>query len=102
MFGMDERLDSLDRAGESYHWMKERRFQRMFREIEGQLSGVLGKGGYDWVDRRVFDQVGGQFQLLLYRLTDRTRPSSDVTPITLDTAASGAEQCRTQSMSVTH
>ena len=57
VFGMDERLDALDRAGESFHWMKGRRFQRMFREIEGKLSGVLGKGGYDWVNRRVFDQV---------------------------------------------
>ena len=68
-FGEDEMLEALDRAGESYHWMKERRFERMFREIEGKLSGVLGKGKYEWVDRRVFDQVFDQSTLLaVYKL----------------------------------
>ncbi|HIC75104.1 MAG TPA: serine protein kinase RIO [Candidatus Poseidoniales archaeon] len=72
VFGMDERLDALDRAGESFHWMKERRFERMFREIEGKLSGVLGKGGYDWVDRRVFDQVFDQSTLMaVYKLMNQ-------------------------------
>ena len=29
----------------------------MFRDIEAKIQGAMGSGTYDWVDRRVFDQV---------------------------------------------
>ncbi len=43
--------------------------KKMFQEIEHRLQGVLGTGRYDWVDRRVFDQVFDQSTLLsIYKL----------------------------------
>ena len=36
----------------------------MFDDIEDGLQGVLGKGRYEWVDRRVFDQVFDRSTLL--------------------------------------
>ncbi len=51
-------------GGKAYEWMTEQRNARMFKEIEGRLQGVLGKGLYDWVDRRVFDQVFDQSTLM--------------------------------------
>ena len=66
---IDKRLEKLDEAGSKFHWMKEKRYARMFSEIEHKLTGALGKGEYDWVDRRVFDQVFDQSTLMaIYKL----------------------------------
>ena len=64
-----EFLRSLgDKAGK-FEWMKEKRFNRMFRDIEAKIQGAMGTGGYDWVDRRVFDQVFDRLTLMaLYKL----------------------------------
>jgi len=41
----------------------------MFKEIEDGLSGVMGDGPFDWVDRRVFDAVFDRLTLMsLYKL----------------------------------
>ena len=63
---MDElpELDALMRAERKHDWMSEPRFKRMFDDIEDGLQGVLGKGKYEWVDRRVFDQVFDRSTLL--------------------------------------
>ena len=63
---MDElpELDALMRAERKHDWMSEPRFKRMFDEIEDGLQGVLGRGRYEWVDRRVFDQVFDRSTLL--------------------------------------
>ncbi len=56
-------------GGKEYAWMDEERNRRLFEEIEDRLQGVLGTGLYEWVDRRVFDQVFDQSTLLaLYKL----------------------------------
>ena len=57
-------LDALMRAEKKHDWMSEPRFKRMFNEIEDGLQGVMGKGRYEWVDRRVFDQVFDRSPLL--------------------------------------
>ena len=57
-------LDALMRAEKKHDWMSEPRFKRMFDDIEDGLQGVLGKGRYEWVDRRVFDQVFDRSTLL--------------------------------------
>ena len=44
--------------------MKEKKYATMFSAIEHKLTGVLGQGQYDWVDRRVFDQVFDQSTLM--------------------------------------
>jgi len=49
--------------------MKEKKFAQMFSKIEHKLTGALGVGQYDWVDRRVFDQVFDQSTLMaVYKL----------------------------------
>jgi RIO kinase 1 len=49
--------------------MKEERYRGMFRDIEGKLQGVMGSGPFEWVDRRVFDQVFDRLTLLsVYKL----------------------------------
>ena len=50
-------IDSLLRAEKKHEWISEPRFKRIFTDIEDALQGVMGKGKYEWVDRRVFDQV---------------------------------------------
>ena len=57
-------VDALLRAEKKHEWISEPRFKRMFVEIEDGLQGVLGKGKYEWVDRRVFDQVFDRSTLL--------------------------------------
>ena len=57
-------VDALLRAEKKHEWISEPRFKRMFNEIEDGLQGVLGKGKYEWVDRRVFDQVFDRSTLL--------------------------------------
>lgn len=59
----------LENANKQWAWMKENKFKRMFEEIEGGLEGVLGTGQFEWVDRRVFDQVFDRLTLLsIYKL----------------------------------
>ena len=59
----------MDRKQDSWVWMKEKKYASMFKKIEHRLEGVLGTGGYDWVDRRVFDAVFDQRTLLaVYKL----------------------------------
>ena len=52
-----------DRQGR-YEWMKEERYNTMFRDIEAKIQGAMGTGTYDWVDRRVFDQVFDRLTLM--------------------------------------
>jgi RIO kinase 1 len=41
----------------------------MFRDIENKIQGAMGTGTFDWVDRRVFDQVFDRLTLMsLYKL----------------------------------
>ncbi|MDP7202497.1 MAG: serine protein kinase RIO [Candidatus Poseidoniaceae archaeon] len=62
-------FDILEKGGKGWSWMKEKKYKRMFEEIEGGLEGVLGSGSFDWVDRRVFDQVFDRSTLMgLYKL----------------------------------
>ncbi len=55
---------SLEKADKTWGWMAEGRNARMFSEIEERMAGVLGKGPYEWVDRRVLDEVFDQSTLL--------------------------------------
>lgn len=78
----EERLDSdferheqsefirdLDERTTKYAWMKEKRFNSMFRDIEEKIQGAMGTGSFAWVDRRVFDQVFDRLTLMaLYKL----------------------------------
>ncbi len=64
----NEFVRSLDRDN-GVSWMKQSKYKRMFKEIEGGLSGVLGDGPFEWVDRRVFDAVFDRLTLMsLYKL----------------------------------
>ena len=63
-----EFVRSLDNT-KGTSWMSEKKYKRMFNEIEEGLSGVLGDGPFEWVDRRVFDAVFDRLTLLsLYKL----------------------------------
>ena len=63
-----EFVRSLDNT-KGTSWMAEKKYKRMFNEIEEGLSGVLGDGPFEWVDRRVFDAVFDRLTLLsLYKL----------------------------------
>ncbi|MBT3441115.1 MAG: serine protein kinase RIO [Euryarchaeota archaeon] len=65
----DHFLSNLEAKSGAFNWMKEDRHKRMFRDIESKIQGALGKGTYDWVDRRVFDQVFDRMTLMsLYKL----------------------------------
>jgi len=57
-------IDQIMKSEKKHEWISEPRFKRMFREIEDSLQGVLGKGKFEWVDRRVFDQVFDRSTLL--------------------------------------
>ncbi|MDP7001992.1 MAG: serine protein kinase RIO [Candidatus Thalassarchaeaceae archaeon] len=57
-------MDTLMRAERKHEWISEPRFKRMFDDIEDALQGVMGKGRFEWVDRRVFDQVFDRSTLL--------------------------------------
>jgi RIO kinase 1 len=49
--------------------MKEEKNKRMFKKIENRIQGAMGTGTYDWVDRRVFDQVFDRLTLMsLFKL----------------------------------
>ncbi|MBG45667.1 MAG: serine protein kinase RIO [Euryarchaeota archaeon] len=63
-----EFIKSLD-SSKGTGWMAEKKYKRMFTEIEEGLSGVLGDGPFEWVDRRVFDAVFDRLTLMsLYKL----------------------------------
>ncbi|MAE78697.1 MAG: serine protein kinase RIO [Euryarchaeota archaeon] len=65
----DHFLSNLEAKSGAFSWMKENRYKRMFRDIESKIQGALGTGTYDWVDRRVFDQVFDRMTLMsLYKL----------------------------------
>jgi RIO kinase 1 len=65
-------LDSLMRGEKKHEWLSEPRFEKMFSDIEDGLQGVLGKGTYDWVDRRVFDAVFDKSTLMaLHKLMQK-------------------------------
>ena len=68
----EEEIDVKSMHGEGgafTEWMDQPKMKKMFQEIEHRLQGVLGTGRYDWVDRRVFDQVFDQSTLLsIYKL----------------------------------
>ena len=69
---MDDESNKFIRSLESTKgtgWMTEKKYKRMFTEIEEGLSGVLGDGPFEWVDRRVFDAVFDRLTLMsLYKL----------------------------------
>ena len=66
--------ESLEKNADKWAWMKERKHQQMFSEIENKLQGALGLGTFDWVDRRVFDQVFDRLTLLsIYKLMKKSR-----------------------------
>jgi len=65
----DHFLSNLEAKSGAFNWMKEDRYKRMFRDIESKIQGAIGEGTYDWVDRRVFDQVFDRMTLMsLYKL----------------------------------
>ena len=65
----DHFLSNLEAKSGAFNWMKEDRYKRMFRDIESKIQGAMGTGTYDWVDRRVFDQVFDRMTLMsLYKL----------------------------------
>ncbi|MEJ6563397.1 MAG: serine protein kinase RIO [Euryarchaeota archaeon] len=65
----DKFLSNLASKQSTYGWMKEARYKRMFRDIETKIQGAMGTGTFDWVDRRVFDQVFDRLTLMsLYKL----------------------------------
>lgn len=68
-FEQDAFLKGLNDKQGRFEWMKEARYNTMFRDIESQLQGAMGTGTFDWVDRRVFDQVFDRLTLMaLYKL----------------------------------
>ena len=68
----EEDPDALMRAQTKHDWMTEPRFKKIFNEIEDGLQGVLGKGPFEWVDRRVFDAVFDRSTLLsIHKLMEK-------------------------------
>ena len=62
-------IETLENNSGKYSWMKEKRYKTMFRNIEDKIQGAMGKGTFEWVDRRVFDQVFDRLTLMsLYKL----------------------------------
>ncbi len=57
-------FDTLMKGEKRHEWISEPRFKKLFNEVEHGLQGVMGKGRYEWVDRRVFDQVFDSSTLL--------------------------------------
>ena len=60
----DEDPDAIMKSQTKHVWMSEPRFRKIFDEIEDGLQGVMGKGPYEWVDKRVFDAVFDKSTLL--------------------------------------
>ena len=65
-------LDTMMRSERKHEWISEPKYKRMFDDIEDALQGVMGRGRYEWVDRRVFDQVFDRSTLLaLHKLMEQ-------------------------------
>ena len=56
--------DMMMRSERKHELISEPKYKRMFDEIEDALQGVMGRGRFEWVDRRVFDQVFDRSTLL--------------------------------------
>ncbi|MBJ16859.1 MAG: serine protein kinase RIO [Euryarchaeota archaeon] len=56
--------DEIMRSESKHEWISEPRYKKMFDDIEDALQGVMGRGKFEWVDRRVFDQVFDRSTLL--------------------------------------
>ena len=54
--------DMMMKSERKHEWISEPKYKRMFEDIEYSLQGVMGKGRFEWVDRRVFDQVFDRYQ----------------------------------------
>ena len=64
--------DMMMRSERKHEWISEPKYKRMFDDIEDALQGVMGRGRYEWVDRRVFDQVFDRSTLLaLHKLMEQ-------------------------------
>ena len=64
--------DTMMRSERKHEWISEPKYKRMFDDIEDALQGVMGRGRYEWVDRRVFDQVFDRSTLLaLHKLMEQ-------------------------------
>ena len=62
-------IQSLENSSGKYDSIKEKRYKSIFRDIENKIQGAMGKGPFEWVDRRVFDQVFDRLTLMsLYKL----------------------------------
>ena len=60
-----------DHSMPTQDWMEEPRYKQIFNDIEDKISGVLGRGEFEWSDRRVFDSVFDQSTLLaLHKLME--------------------------------
>ncbi len=57
-------VDSIMSSERKFEWLSEPKYRKIFDEIEDSIQGVLGKGSFDWVDKRVFDQVFDRSTLL--------------------------------------
>ena len=63
----EEQLDSDSERNEQNEFVRD--LEEMFRDIEEKIQGAMGTGSFDWVDRRVFDQVFDRLTLMaLYKL----------------------------------
>jgi len=60
----EEDSDAIMRSQTKHDWMSEPRFKKIFDDIEDGLQGVMGKGPFEWVDKRVFDAVFDKSTLL--------------------------------------
>ncbi|CAI8227042.1 MAG: Uncharacterised protein [Methanobacteriota archaeon] len=61
--------NELKDPGQRWKWMVEPKYKQMFNEIEQKIQGAIGIGKFEWVDRRVFDQVFDRMTLLgVYKL----------------------------------
>jgi RIO kinase 1 len=64
--------DTMMRSERKHEWISEPKYKRMFDDIEDALQGVMGRGRFEWVDRRVFDQVFDRSTLLaLHKLMEQ-------------------------------
>ena len=65
----DSSSNHLKDPGQRWKWMVEPKYKQMFNEIEQKIQGAIGIGKFEWVDRRVFDQVFDRMTLLgVYKL----------------------------------
>ena len=58
----DESSNHLRDSKQRWKWMVEPKYKQMFDEIEQKIQGAIGVGKFEWVDRRVFDQVFDKYK----------------------------------------